>query len=208
MEYHSKLKLAEYHDKLTPSEKVIEYALRSIVRIRPLIESDEFNNTINLLCKTKMVWTTGMGKCSYVSRKFAATLACNNIAAAFIHPGEAAHGDFGAIKPQEVLVAFSNSGKTEEVLQLARKTKANKVRLICISGDGKSPIAKLAEISLIYGKITEACSLGLTPTTSIVTMQVIADALAMEIQRKKHVTFRDFKRNHHGGYIGKTLNKM
>jgi arabinose-5-phosphate isomerase len=180
---------------------VFQRAISELERVIKLIDLPQFSKIIKLI-RVHRVWTTGMGKASLVARKMASTLACNNVAAGFIHGAEALHGDFGAIQPGDVLIAFSNSGKTYEILQIVEKAKKNHVIVIVLTSSITSTLSKMADISLAYGKIKEACSLGLTPTTSILVQLVLADAIAMAVQKDQGITYDDYARNHHAGYIG------
>lgn len=148
------------------------------------------------------VWSTGMGKAALAARKLATTLSCNGIASAFIHAGEALHGDFGAIQTGDKVVAFSNSGKTREVVHVAEKAARTQAEMILVTGAADSPLGNISGITLCYGKVDEACPLGLTPTSSILVMMTIADALAMGVQAMVGLSYEDYARNHHDGYLG------
>lgn len=188
------------------AELVFKAAITYLTRAQPIIDSDPFkilvHNIIIQKAGQSRLWTTGMGKAGLVAHKLAATLSSNSIPAAYIHAGEALHGDFGAIRPQDILVAFSNSGKTSEVIQVVRKAKEVGTFVALITGDSDSELARLSDAFLCYGKLKEACSLGLTPTTSIVVMMTIADAIAMDVQQLSGISYREYYRNHHSGYLG------
>jgi arabinose-5-phosphate isomerase len=181
--------------------KVYTYAIRELKRTRKIVKSQEFRRVVDIL-STSRIWATGMGKAAKVSDKLAATLACNGRPAAYINAAEALHGDFGSIQRGDVVVAFSNSGKTDEVCQVAIKAKDTGAFLVLITGNNKTVLAKKADIVLCYGKVKEACALGLTPTTSVIVMLALADALAMEVQKRVGLTYEEYSKNHHGGYLG------
>jgi arabinose-5-phosphate isomerase len=188
--------------KKDPAGKVFDFAINILQELRIIRKIPEFTEACELIA-SRRVWTTGMGKAGLISHKLASTLCSNGVPAAYIHAGEALHGDFGAIQRKDVVVAFSNSGATSEVIQVAAKVKERRgAKLILITGDHESEIAKKADIVLGYGKIKEACPLGLTPTTSIVAMLVIADALAMQVQSMRKLTYKQYAIYHHNGYLG------
>lgn len=187
---------------ISTARKVFSETTKHLCRLESLlVPSEHFEFAVELLA-TKRVWTTGMGKAGLVAHKLASTLACNGRPAAFIHAGEALHGDFGAIQKGDVLVACSNSGKTDEVIRVADKARNTGALLILLTSDTDSEIAKKAQVVLCYGRVQEACPLGLTPTTSVAVMLSICDALAMAVQVQVGLTFEQYAVNHHAGYLG------
>lgn len=180
---------------------VFELAIEAIDDADFIITTKEFRRAVKLLTNHR-VWTLGMGKAGLIAHKLASTIACNGIPAGYINAGEALHGDFGAIQKGDVLVAFSNSGKTGEVIQVADKAKSIGAKVILITGETQSEIAKRADVVICYGKIEEACPLKLTPTTSVTVMLIIADALAMASQVRVNLTYKRYAINHHAGYLG------
>ena len=183
------------------ANNVINSSIKAIGNLKDLVNSDEFRVAVELL-SSGMVWTTGMGKAALAAQKLASTLCCNGVSSSFIHAGEALHGDFGAIKKDDRVVAFSNSGKTLEVVQVAEKAAHRNAEMVLITGAQSSPLGQISGTILCYGEVKEACPLGLTPTCSIVVMMIIADALAMEVQGKLKLSFEDYAENHHAGYLG------
>ncbi len=187
--------------------RVFDFASDNIVKLKKLIETtqaEHFQQILSLIT-SRRVWTTGMGKCSHTARKAAATFSCNKIAAAFLHAGECLHGDLGAIQPGDVLLAFSNSGQTDEVLMVVEKAKQIGASIILITGCSDSIIARKSDIVFSYDRVQEACPLGLTPTTSIIVMMILIDCLAMAAQVRMGLTLEEFARNHHSGYVGEAL---
>jgi arabinose-5-phosphate isomerase len=153
-------------------------------------------------CAGKVV-CTGMGKAGHVARKFAATLCSTAQPAVFLHPGEAAHGDLGLLGPGDVLVAFSNSGRTAEVLAVVGRARALGVaRVVGVSGHPDAPLAEACDLLLDIGVIPEPCRLGLTPTASIGAMLAVADGLALALMDLRGVDRAAFGARHHGGYLG------
>ena len=188
------------------ADNVFYSAISALKQTKKLSNKPEFLRVVQSVAlaswKKQRIWTSGMGKAGLVAHKLASTLSSNNIPAAYIHSGEALHGDFGAIQKNDILIAFSNSGKTDEVSLVADKAKSTEALLILITGDNESKIARKADIVLCYGKLQESCPLGLTPTTSISVMLVVADAIAMEVQAANGLTYEQYSRNHHAGYLG------
>lgn len=177
--------------------------------IRSLTVDENFLRAVQMLnrCKGKVI-TTGMGKVGIIAQKFATTLSSTGTPACFLHPGEAAHGDLGLVTKHDVMITFSNSGKTREVLEtIARAKKLNGMHLIAITGHRNSPIAHQSDVVLCIGVVKEACPLGLTPTVSTTAMLALADALAVVLMEKKQFTKADYAKFHHGGYLGKKARK-
>ncbi len=183
------------------STQVIGFGIEALRSIKPLIMSDQFREAVDLL-SSGIVWATGMGKAALAARKLSVTLCCNGVSSSFIHAGEALHGDFGAIKEGDSVVAFSNSGKTIEVVQVAEKAASRNANMVLITGAEESPLGQTSGITLCYGSLQEACPLGLTPTTSILVMMAIADSLAMGVQAKIGLSYDEYAENHHAGYLG------
>jgi len=186
---------------MQPAELVFSFGLEYLTKAKSVIKEVAFQETVSIL-STHRIWTTGMGKAGLIAKKLAVTLSCNSRPAAFIHAGEALHGDFGSIQTGDVLVAFSNSGMTDEILRVVTKAKLINAYVVLITGNANSELAKLSHSVICYGLVKEACPLGLTPTTSVLVMLAIADALAMEVQQMVGLTYDDYARNHHAGYLG------
>jgi arabinose-5-phosphate isomerase len=173
--------------------------------IRAIQLDDHFLRAVQILknCKGKVI-TTGMGKVGIIAVKIATTLSSTGTPACFLHPGEAAHGDLGLVGKYDVMITFSNSGKTREVLEtIARAKKLNGMHLIAITAHRNSPIARQSDVVLCIGQVKEPCPLGLTPSASTTAMLALGDALALVLMEKKKFTKADYAKFHHGGYLGK-----
>lgn len=156
-------------------------------------------------CSGKVL-TTGMGKAGHVARKLAATLCSTALPAAFLHPGEALHGDLGLVGKGDVLIAFSNSGRTREVLEvIALGRRVGLGPVIGVTSHPESRLREVADVLLDMGPIHEPCRLGLTPTASIAVMLAIGDALALTVMERRGITAEDFGVRHHGGYLGEKV---
>lgn len=154
-------------------------------------------------CKGKVL-TTGMGKAGHIAHKFAATLCSTGTPAAFIHPGEAAHGDLGLVGQNDCIVALSTSGKTNEIIEMLELGRhLGLATIIGITSHPDSRLRELSDIILDMGIIKEACPLGLTPSASIAVMLAITDALALTLMELKGITKHDYGLRHHGGYLGR-----
>lgn len=159
---------------------------------------------IILQCRGRLV-ITGMGKSGHIGRKMAATFASTGTPSFFMHPGEAGHGDLGMIVRGDVLIAISNSGKSDEIMMLMPLIKHLGVPLITISGDDKGPMPQNADVALTLGNIQEACPLGLAPTSSTTATLALGDALAVALLDARGFTANDFAMSHPAGALGKRL---
>ena len=157
-----------------------------------------------LECRGKLI-ITGMGKSGLVGRKIAATLASTGTPSFFLHPGEAFHGDLGMISTGDVVLALSYSGETDEVLKIVPFVHANGNRLVSMTGNPESTLAKNSDIHLDVAVKEEACILHLAPTTSTTAQMAMGDALAVALMRLRDFTSMDFARLHPGGSLGRRL---
>lgn len=191
-------------------------ALRALAdRLEGLMARD-FQRAIELIfaCKGRTV-VTGMGKSGIIARKVAATLNSTGTPALFMHPVEALHGDLGMIVEGDVVLAFSSSGETEEILRLLATIKRLRVPLIALTcdevytaGTKLSTLAASADVTLDCSVAKEACSLGLAPTASTTTMLALGDALAVALSEKRGFKEEDFANLHPGGKLGKRLARV
>ncbi|MEO7052590.1 MAG: KpsF/GutQ family sugar-phosphate isomerase [Rhodanobacter sp.] len=184
---------------------VITTEAAAIAALEPRIGSN-FVQACRLIlaCRGRVV-VSGMGKSGHVARKIAATLASTGTPAFFVHPGEASHGDLGMIQPEDVVLAISYSGETDELLFILPMIKRQGIPLIAITGKPGSSLAREAEVHL-DGKISsEACPLGLAPTASTTVALVLGDALAIALLEARGFTADDFARSHPAGALGRRL---
>ncbi len=151
------------------------------------------------------VIVTGMGKSGHVGQKVAATLASTGTPASFVHPGEASHGDLGMITKEDVILAFSWSGETLELINIIDYSRRFAVPLIAVTSKAESNLAKAAEVGLILPTSQEACPHGLAPTTSTTMQIALGDALAIALLESHGFTATDFKVFHPGGQLGANL---
>ncbi len=154
------------------------------------------------------VVVSGMGKSGLVARKIAATLSSTGTPALYMHPVDAVHGDLGMIVRGDVVLALSQSGDTEEILNLLPNIKRLDVKLVAMTGEARSTLAQAADIILDCSVAQEACSLGLAPTASTTTMVALGDALAVALAEKRGFKEEDFADLHPGGKLGKKLARV
>jgi len=157
-----------------------------------------------MACKGRVV-VTGMGKSGHIGHKIAATLASTGTPSFFVHPGEASHGDMGMITSQDVVIAISNSGNTSEVVTILPLIKRMGAPLISMTGNPTSTLAKEAVANLDVSVETEACPLGLAPTSSTTATLVMGDALAVALLEARGFSAEDFAFSHPGGSLGRKL---
>ena len=167
---------------------------------------DNFADAVELIlaCSGKCI-VTGMGKSGLVGRKIAATLASTGTPSFFLHPGEAFHGDLGMISKDDVVLALSYSGETDEILKIVPFIHSNGNKLVSMTGNPESALAKNSDIHLDVSVEEEACILHLAPTTSTTAQIAMGDALAVSLMQMRGFTSVDFARLHQGGSLGRRL---
>ncbi len=151
---------------------------------------------------------TGMGKSGHVARKIAATFASTGTAATFVHPAEASHGDLGMIAREDIVLALSNSGETEELRDILAYVRRFGIPLIVMTAQPRSTLAQAGDVRLTLPEATEACATTPAPTTTTTMMMALGDALAVALLRKKGVTAQDFQAFHPGGRLGAALKRV
>jgi len=167
---------------------------------------DAFITAVGLILASRgRVIVSGVGKSGHIGRKFAATLASTGTPAYFVHAAEAAHGDLGMITADDVLIALSYSGSGEELLKIVPLIKRQGARLIAITGNPDSPLAREADVHLDGAVREEACPLNLAPTASTTAALALSDALAVALLDARGFGADDFARSHPGGALGRRL---
>ena len=193
---------------LSDARELLANEARALARRAETLDG-EFVRAVRLIrgCEGRVI-TTGIGKAGIIARKIGATLASTGSPADFLHPVEAIHGDLGRVTRRDVVLALSNSGTTDEVLRLVGPLRSIGARTIAITSDVDSPLARHADVVLDYGKLGEACPLGLAPTTSTTVMLALGDALAMAVLKERDFSPEEFARYHPGGNLGRSLTKV
>ncbi len=151
---------------------------------------------------------TGMGKSGHIGRKIAATMASVGTPAYFVHPGEASHGDMGIIRPDDVVLALSNSGETTELNDIVAYCSRFGIDLIGITGGPDSALAEASTVALVMPRSAEACPLGLAPTTSTAMALALGDALAVALLERRGFSADEFQVLHPGGKLGRHLTRV
>src|SRR6266581_4091318 len=187
------------------ARKVLQTEAAAILALVDRLD-ERLDRAVRLLgdCEGRVI-VTGMGKSGIICRKIAATLASTGTPAFFLHPAEAIHGDLGAIQRDDVVVALSYSGETDELLRLLETIRRLGAKLIAITGHSRSTLALAADVALDCSVTEEACPLNLVPTASTTAALAIGDALAMTLLVEKGFRQEDFANLHPGGTLGKSL---
>jgi arabinose-5-phosphate isomerase len=187
------------------AREVLEIESRAVDSLRVRLD-DAFVVACRLCLETPgRVVVTGIGKSGHIGHKIAATLASTGTPAFFVHPAEASHGDLGMITGQDLLLAISNSGETEEIVTILPLVKRMGARLVSITGNAESTLAKAADAHLDVSVEVEACPLNLAPTASTTATLAMGDALAVALLKIRGFTAEDFALSHPRGTLGKRL---
>ena len=190
---------------VTRAREVLRIEADAIRRLMPRIGRN-FETAVNLLvsCRGRVI-VTGMGKAGLIGQKLSATLASTGSPSYWVHPAEAIHGDLGRVMREDVIIALSKSGETEELTRLLPVIKQIGSRLIALTGNMRSTLAKQSDVALDASVTREACTLNLAPTSSTTAMLAMGDALAVVVAERKHFKERDFALLHPGGQLGRRL---
>ena len=182
---------------------------RESAAINAIPVSDHYEKVVEMMYqrvheKGGKVIASGMGKAGHVANHIATTLSSTGTPSLFLHPSEAQHGDLGVIRENDLLLVFSNSGKTSEIITLVELSHALHpgIPVVVISGNTEGQLARQSDLLLHTGAPEEVCPLGLTPTTSATTMTVIGDVLVVLMMNRIGFTSEDYAKRHHGGYLG------
>ncbi|MBL8443974.1 MAG: KpsF/GutQ family sugar-phosphate isomerase [Zoogloeaceae bacterium] len=187
------------------ARRVLRIESDAVAALAGRIDGD-FAHAVRLILESAgRVIVTGIGKSGHIGRKLAATLASTGTPAYFVHAAEAAHGDMGMITPADIVIALSNSGTSEELLTIVPLVKRQGARLIAMTGNPGSPLAREADVHLDSGVSEEACPLNLAPTASTTAALALGDALAVAVLDARGFSPDDFARSHPGGALGRRL---
>jgi arabinose-5-phosphate isomerase len=190
------------------ARKVLETEAAAILALVERLD-ESFDRAVRLLrdCRGRVIMT-GMGKSGIICRKIAATLTSTGTPAQFLHPAEAIHGDLGVVQPDDVVVALSYSGETDEILRLLETIRRLGAKLVAITGCPRSTLAQAADVSIDCSVTEEACPMNLVPTASTTAALALGDALAMTLLVEKGFRQEDFANLHPGGKLGKRLMRV
>jgi arabinose-5-phosphate isomerase len=195
-------------DPLDLARQVLQTEAQAILGLIPQLD-EHFVTAVDLIqACTGRVIVTGMGKSGIIATKLAATFRSTGTAASFLHPAEALHGDLGVVQTEDVVVALSHSGETEELVRLLEAIRRIGARLISLTGDRQSTLGQASDVALNCHVAEEACPMNLAPTASSTAMLALGDALALEVSRRKGFKEEHFANLHPGGRLGKKLMRV
>lgn len=184
---------------------VMEIEAGAIKSMAPII-GDSFAEAVEMIYSTTgSVIVTGIGKAGIIGAKISATLASTGTPSHFLHSAEAVHGDLGRVQENDVVLALSYSGESDEIIRLINAIKQRQIKLISITGDADSRLAKHSDVVLCIGQLSEACPLGLAPSVSTTCMLALGDAIAFTVMKARNFGAEDYARFHPGGLLGARL---
>ena len=187
------------------AREVLEIEARAVSDLIERLDH-HFTAAVDLILKSRgRVVVSGIGKSGHIARKIASTLASTGTPAFFVHPAEASHGDLGMVARDDVLIALSNSGESVELLSIVPLLKRQGAKLVAMTGNPQSTLAREADVSLYAGAAKEACPLNLAPTASTTAALALGDALAVALMTAKGFTRDEFAAAHPGGSLGRKL---
>lgn len=192
-------------NKLDEAKRVFNIEIEALKKTRDALD-ESFVQILDLLtsCKGKVI-ITGMGKPGHIGTKIAATLASLGTPSFYLHPGEAMHGDLGMVAKDDIVIMISYSGESDEIVRIIPSIKMMGAKLVAITGNADSTLAKAANVSQIFPKFEEACYLGLAPTSSTTVTLCYGDALAVVASGIIGYTKSDYGKRHPAGSLGKKL---
>ena len=187
------------------AKSVIENEASAIKSMVDVID-DSFAKAVELIYNTSgSVIITGIGKAGIIGEKMSSTFASTGTPSHFLHPAEAVHGDLGRVQSNDIIIAMSHSGESEEIIRLIDPIKQRKIKLIAITGNKESCLGKHSDIVLCMGIQTEACPLGAAPSVSTTCMLALGDAIAFTVMKAREFGAEDYARFHPGGELGRRL---
>jgi arabinose-5-phosphate isomerase len=200
--------VSDTESALELARKVLRTEAAAILALVDRVNGD-FERAVQLLyeCRGRVI-VTGMGKSGIICRKISATLSSTGTSAFFLHPAEAIHGDLGAIREDDVVLALSYSGETEEILRLLESIRRLGAKLVALTGDPDSTLARAADVTLNCSIAEEACPMNLVPTASTTAALAMGDALAMTLLVRKGFGMEQFASFHPGGKLGRRLMRV
>ena len=190
------------------ARKVLEAEAAAILSIRGRLSAG-FVEAVELMlgCPGHVV-VTGIGKPGFIAQKLSATLASTGVPSVYLHPAEAGHGDLGRVSRGDVVLALSNSGATEEIVRLLPSLRRIGARIVAITGDPRSALARGSDAVVDIGRIDEACPMGLVPTASSAALHAVSDALAMTLVKARKFTSEEYAVLHPRGQLGRSVMRV
>ncbi len=195
-------------DQLREAREILKLESEALVDVARRLDAG-FCAAVELLhhCSGSVI-VCGMGKAGLIGQKIAATLSSTGTRSHFLHPAEAVHGDLGCLHPQDVLLALSNSGETDEISALLPTVKRLRIPIIAITGSDRSSLGQQADVRILLGRLKEAGPWGLAPSTSTTAMLAVGDALALVVARQRGFTPQQFAVFHPAGSLGRQLKSV
>ena len=197
--------MSQSSDLIQSAQRTIRLEIEAVEGLLSHIDADFVRACEMILASKGRVVVVGMGKSGHIGKKIAATLASTGTTSFFVHPAEASHGDMGMITADDIILALSNSGTTAEIVTLLPLIKRLGIKMISLTGNPASTLAKAADINLNAHVEHEACPLNLAPTSSTTAALVMGDALAVALLEARGFTAEDFAFSHPGGALGRRL---
>ena len=198
----------ECADVRDTARRVLRLEAEGLIKLAKNLD-DTFDAAVDLLAKIRgKLVVSGMGKSGHVARKIAATLASTGTLSHYVHPGEASHGDLGMISQEDGVLALSNSGETAELNDLVAYAKFRRIPLLAVVGKAPSTLSSAADVALVLPGMTEACPMGLAPTTSTTMMLGLGDAIAVAMMCRRGFSPDEFQVFHPGGRLGRDFIKV
>ena len=193
------------HNFINSALKVIEIESKAVANLRSQIQPDFENLCLKILDTKGKLILMGIGKSGHIAQKISATLSSTGTPSIFIHPTEAAHGDMGLINKKDIVLLISNSGETDEIVNILPSLKRHAKEIASLTSNNKSTIANSSDIKIQLKSKKEACPLDLAPTSSTTNALVFGDALSIALLEAKGFTKKDFASSHPAGKLGKKL---
>ncbi len=192
-------------EKLLAAKQVFDVEIEALQKTKEVL-GEKYLEILDMItqCSGKVI-ITGMGKPGHIATKIAATLSSLGTPSFYLHPAEALHGDLGMVTEQDLVIAISYSGESEEVIRMLPTLKLKNVKIIAISGNAQSTLVKHSDVAQIFPNFQEACYLGLAPTSSTTAVLVYGDSLAVVASEEYGFTEADFGKSHPAGTLGKKL---
>jgi arabinose-5-phosphate isomerase len=199
---------SERKKRIARGVAIVNHGVTALTRLADALDDDFALAVDKLVHMRGCLIVCGIGKAGLIGRKLAATFASTGTPSHFLHPSEALHGDLGCVGPNDIVLVLSNSGSTEEIVQLLPYLSRRAATLISITSGANSPLARASDLALVLPPFQEACQHNLAPTTSTVAMLAIGDALAMVVSEAKGFRVEDFAELHPGGALGRKLSTV
>ncbi len=196
---------ADPADARAIARSVLEAEARAVTHAIDHLDDALDHAVVMLFAATGTVIVSGMGKSGLIARKVSATLASTGTPSHYLHPSDAMHGDLGRLRPNDLLLLLSYGGETEEVLALAALARQDRVKVIALTGKPDNHLARISDVCLCIGDVTEACPHNLAPTASTTAMLALGDAVAMAVSARRSFSAEDFAKRHPGGQLGRQL---